>query len=83
MIKRYFLFISSILLYSQSFGQVVGASASIKQLHTYEDSLVSLSNKFLNSENEQDRKSANETFLKTLDATLKIKGPLNVGLLDG
>jgi len=66
--------ISIFLICSQCYGQPVVEPANIKQLHILEDSLVSLSNKFINSENEQDRKNANELFIKTLDATLNIKG---------
>jgi hypothetical protein len=73
-IKHWLLLIVIFSVSSHCFSQAIVDPANVKQLHTYEDSLVSLSNKFINSENEHDRKSANELFIKTFDATLKIKG---------
>jgi hypothetical protein len=72
-IKQAISLISLYFICNQCFSQAAVEPASFKQLRTFEDSLVSLSNKFINSENEQDRKTANDLFIKTLDATLKIK----------
>ena len=54
------------------FAQHSEESANIKQLHVYEDSLTSLGKKFVNEENDLERKNANYTFIKTLVAALKI-----------
>jgi hypothetical protein len=47
-------------------------NARPKQLKIYEDSLTSLGKKFVNNEEELDRKNANYTFIRTLVSALKI-----------
>lgn len=44
----------------------------LKQLKVYEDSLKSLGKKFVNNEEELERKNANYTFIRTLVSALKI-----------
>lgn len=55
-----------------TFAQHSDESRRIKQLHLYEDSLVDLGKKFVNDENDLERKNANYTFIKTLVSALKI-----------
>ncbi len=43
-----------------------------RQLHIYEDSLKSLGKKFVNDENDLERKNANYAFIKTLVTALKV-----------
>lgn len=47
-------------------------NSQLKQLKTYEDSLKSLGYKVINKHEEQDRKNANYTFIRTLVSALKI-----------
>jgi hypothetical protein len=54
------------------FAQHSDESEHRKQLKIYEDSLKSLGNKFINAQEELDRKNANYTFIRTLVSALKI-----------
>jgi hypothetical protein len=60
-----------ILTSSTVSAQRVPDAASLKQLRFYEDSLKKLGNKFINDENELERKNANYAFIKTLVIALK------------
>jgi hypothetical protein len=54
------------------FAQHSDESGGIKQFKTYEDSLVSLGKKFINEDNDLERKNANYAFIKTLVGALKL-----------
>ena len=54
------------------FAQHSDESGNIKQLQIYEDSLSSLGKKFINDDNELERKNANYAFIKTLVSALKV-----------
>jgi len=54
------------------FAQHSDESVRIKQLQIYEDSLASLGKKFVNDDNDLERKNANYEFIKTLVSALKI-----------
>jgi hypothetical protein len=70
--RRLFLFLTLFFLCTHCFAQHSDESGRIKQLHIYEDSLISLGNKFINEDNDLERKNANYTFIKTLVSALKI-----------
>ena len=70
--KRLFLFVTSLFICSQTFGQHLDESSRIKQLNIYQDSLASLGKKMVNDENDLERKNANYQFIKTLVSALKI-----------
>lgn len=55
------------------FAQHSGGTAPVKQLHAYEDSLTALGKKFINDENDLERKNANYAFIKTLVSALKVQ----------
>jgi hypothetical protein len=71
-IKNLILSITLILFCTRCFAQHSDESGNIKQLHTYEDSLVILGKKFVNDENDLERKNANYAFIKTLVNALKV-----------
>ena len=54
------------------FAQHSDETGRVKQLQTYEDSLVSLGKKFINDDNDLERKNANYEFIKTLVNALKV-----------
>ncbi len=54
------------------FAQHSDESGGVKQFKTYEDSLVSLGKKFINEDNDLERKNANYAFIKTLVSALKL-----------
>jgi hypothetical protein len=54
------------------FAQHSDESGNIKQLQVYQDSLSSLGKKFINDDNELERKNANYAFIKTLVSALKV-----------
>ncbi|MDF2433645.1 MAG: hypothetical protein JWP44_3276 [Mucilaginibacter sp.] len=54
------------------FAQHSNESQNIAQLHQYEDSLTVLGKKFVNDENDMERKNANYAFIKTLVSALKM-----------
>ncbi|WP_448698473.1 hypothetical protein ACFGVR_16660 [Mucilaginibacter sp. AW1-3] len=60
-----------------AFAQV--GSDRIKQLRIYEDSLKSLGYKVVNKPEEQERKNANYTFIRTLVSALKINDSFHYG----
>jgi len=62
----------SIFLCFHCFAQHSDESGRLKQLKVYEDSLASLGKKFVNDDNDLERKNANYTFIKTLVSALKI-----------
>jgi hypothetical protein len=70
--RRLFLFLTLFFLCAQCFAQHSDESGRIKQLHIYEDSLASLGKKFVNEDNDLERKNANYTFIKILVSALKI-----------
>lgn len=70
--RRLFVFITSLLIFGQAFGQHSDESTRIKLLNTYQDSLISLGKKFINDENDLERKNANYLFIKTLVSALKV-----------
>ncbi len=60
-----------------TFAQQSAISESSKQLKFYEDSLTSLGKKFINADDDLERKNANYTFIKTLVSALKTPGSYN------
>lgn len=52
--------------------QYANESSRIKQLNTYQDSLANLGKKFVNDQNDLERKNANYLFIKTLVSALKV-----------
>ena len=72
MTKSSLLFIVSILFSFNCFAQHSDESVHLKQLAFYQDSLVKLGNKFVNDENDLERKNANYEFIKTLVSALKV-----------
>jgi hypothetical protein len=66
------VFITSLFIFSQTFGQHSDENARIKQLNIYQDSLASLGKKIINDENDLERKNANYLFIKTLVSALKV-----------
>ncbi|EHQ29047.1 hypothetical protein [Mucilaginibacter paludis] len=54
--------------------QHLADAAGLKQLKVFEDSLKVLGNRFINDENELERKNANYKFIKTLVSALKVPG---------
>ena len=71
-IKCVFIFILPLFLCSYSFAQHSDENGGPKQLRAYEDSLKELGKKFVNADDELERKNANYTFIKTLVSALKI-----------
>jgi hypothetical protein len=71
--KRAALFILLVALIPRlTFAQHSDESQRLKQLKVYEDSLSSLGKKFVNDENDLERKNANYEFIKTLVSALKV-----------
>ena len=67
------LLVALLFLFSfNCFAQHSDESGRLKQLKIYEDTLSSLGKKFVNDENDLERKNANYEFIKTLVAALKI-----------
>ena len=66
------LFFVLALLPGFIYAQHSDENGRIKQLQNYEDSLKDLGNKFVNDEEELDRKNANYAFIKTLVSALKV-----------
>ena|SRR5476651_2110669 len=60
------------LLPRSVFAQHSDESTRVKQLRIYQDSLTSLGKKFVNDENDLERKNANYLFIKTLVSALRI-----------
>jgi hypothetical protein len=52
--------------------QNTNESSRIKQLNTFQDSLANLGKKFVNDQNDLERKNANYLFIKTLVSALKV-----------
>lgn len=74
MIKRFtliLLFVS--VVFSKSFAQHSDESSRLAQLQNYRDSLITLGKKFINDDNDLERKNANYAFIKTLVSALKIQ----------
>lgn len=69
--RRLFVFITSLFIVGQAFGQRASENSPAKQLNIYQDSLASLGKKFINDENDLERKNANYLFIKTLVSALK------------
>ncbi len=72
MIRKPLLTFISLLLCFQCFAQHSDESGGLKQLKIFEDSLTSLGKKFINDENDLERKNANYLFIRTLVSALKI-----------
>ena len=70
--KKVLLAVITLFIYCHSLAQHSDENGRIRQLHMYEDSLKNLGNKFVNDEEELDRKNANYTFIKTLVSALKV-----------
>lgn len=70
--KKFLLSITSLLFCFHCFAQQSNESGNIKQLKIYQDSLSSLGKKFINDDNDLERKNANYAFIKTLVSALKI-----------
>ena len=70
--NRFFLFIISFFLCFHCFAQHSDENGRARQLQIYEDSLTSLGKKFVNDDNDLERKNANYLFIKTLVSALKI-----------
>jgi hypothetical protein len=70
--KNCFLIVIFILLSIPCFAQHSDENSQIKQLQVYEDSLTMLGKKFINDDNELERKNANYQFIKTLVNALKV-----------
>jgi len=71
-IKKALLITILLPLYLNSFAQHSDESSNIRDLHSYEDSLTFLGKKFINDDNDLERKNANYAFIKTLVNALKI-----------
>jgi len=54
------------------FAQHSDENGGIKQLNLYEDTLIILGKKFINDENDLERKNANYSFIKTLVSALRV-----------
>ncbi|WP_428329643.1 hypothetical protein [Mucilaginibacter sp.] len=67
-----FSFLLLAMLPQLIFAQHSDESGRIKQLHLYEDTLSDLGKKFINDENDLERKNANYAFIKTLVSALKV-----------
>ena len=72
LIRGILLTTTGLFLCAICFAQHSNENAQIKQLLVYEDSLKALGNKFINDDNDLERKNANYAFIKTLVAALKI-----------
>ncbi len=72
MTKTLTLSVIAIFICFNCFAQHSDESSNIKQLQAYEDSLKMLGKKFVNDDNELERKNANYAFIKTLVNALKI-----------
>ena len=72
MIKTLLIIITALFFCSGTFAQHSDESGNLRQLRTFEDSLVNLGRKFVNDENDLERKNANYEFIKTLVSALKI-----------
>jgi len=71
-IKNSLLTLISLFLFSHCFAQHSDENGRIKQLHIYEDSLTDLGKKFINDDNDLERKNANYAFIKMLVNALKV-----------
>lgn len=71
MTKKLFVSLISLLLCFNIYAQHSDESSHTKQLNIYQDSLSSLGKKFVNDENDLERKNANYLFIKTLVSALK------------
>jgi hypothetical protein len=71
-IKSSFLILISFFLCFHCLAQHSDESGRLNQLKIYEDSLTSLGKKFINDDEDLERKNANYTFIKTLVSALKI-----------
>ncbi|MDR6941336.1 hypothetical protein [Mucilaginibacter pocheonensis] len=69
--RRLCVFVISIFISGHTFGQHLSEDSRTKQLSIYQDSLASLGKKFINNENDLERKNANYLFIKTLVSALK------------
>ncbi|CAN5155479.1 hypothetical protein BH09BAC6_BH09BAC6_27460 [soil metagenome] len=70
--KHLLLSIFCLSLCFNCFAQHSDNSGSIKQLLLYQDTLKDLGNKFVNDDNDLERKNANYAFIKTLVKALKL-----------
>ncbi|WP_183562893.1 hypothetical protein [Mucilaginibacter sp. SP1R1] len=70
-VRRLSVMVICMLVFGQTFGQQNNESDRLKQLNIYQDSLESLGKKFINNENDLERKNANYLFIKTLVSALK------------
>jgi len=71
-IKKVLLIVLLFPLGFTCFAQHSDESSNIRDLHAYEDSLTLLGKKFVNDDNDLERKNANYAFIKTLVNALKI-----------
>src|ERR1700754_1242114 len=72
MMKYPLIIVLFLSLPALSFAQQMSDGDRLKQLKTYEDSLKSLGYKIINKSEENERKNANYTFIRTLVSALKI-----------
>src|SRR6185312_15307042 len=70
--RNFSLTLIGLFLFINCFAQHSDENGRLKQLQIYEDSLKDLGNKFINQDNDLERKNANYAFIKTLVSALKI-----------
>jgi len=72
-IKRFTLILLIVsVIFSKGFAQHSDENGRIAQLQAYRDTLITLGKKFVNDENDLERKNANYAFIKTLVGALKV-----------
>jgi len=72
-IKRFTLILLVVsVICSKGFAQHSDENGRIAQLQAYRDTLITLGKKFINDDNDLERKNANYAFIKTLVSALKI-----------
>lgn len=75
--KIFFLAFALLFVCSLGFAQHSDETKNLKTLAVYKDSLVSLGKKFINDENDLERKNANYTFIRTLVSALRVPHSYN------
>lgn len=70
--RKFILVFITIFCYNHCIAQHSDESGRLKQLRLYEDTLVQLGKKFINDENDLERKNANYEFIKTLVNALRV-----------
>ena len=70
--RTYFLTVITLFLFLSSFAQHSDETTNIKQLRSYEDSLIMLGKAMVNDTEETQRQTSNYSFIKTLVSALKI-----------